>query len=478
MNAGRISVLLAISFGCLLAGAPMRAGPAGGAQVRPGEPLVTNIPYSAARPILESLRTDLLPLELTASADVEAAWPGWVARRDAAIRARVLAGDDESVLNLLLFGTTFTKQPRATEREIAQRPGTVSRHELIERRLEDLVAGASRPGDNARLQFARDILARHGIDAATTAGREAARRHWHEGLDRMAVDLAKIDRAMQAAQSAGRPAADLIERSTLFRERGLSTDTSIFSSFAIDRALDGLAATGTLGARSVRRVGIVGPGLDFVDKHDGFDFYPPQTIQPFAVIDSLLRFQLASLGDLRVTTLDLNPRINDHLTRAAERARAGTGYPLVLARDLGLAWVPRLAAYWAGLGDRIAVAAPAVGTPQAVPQVQTRSLTARPEVASAVHPRDLNIVVQHLPLADDERLDLIVATDILIYYDVFEQSLALANIAKMLRPGGVFLSNVTLFELPALPIDSIGFSDVKYLEMPEIGDRLVWYRRK
>src|SRR5438552_3007486 len=54
-------------------------------------------------------------------------------------------------------------------------------------------------------------------------------------------------------------------------------------------------------------------------------------------------------------------------------------------------------------------------------------------------PRDLNIVLQRPePLAPNERFDLIVATNILIYYDVFEQSLALSNVARMLRPGASF----------------------------------------
>ena len=294
----------------------------------------------------------------------------------------------------------------------------------------------------------------------------------------MSAEIARIDRAVESARALNQPTADLLERSTLFRERGLSTDTSIFSSFAIERALDGISSTATLGPGSVRRVAIVGPGLDFVDKRDGFDFYPPQTIQPFAVIDSLLRFQLASLNDLRVTTLDLNPRINDHLAQAVARARGGTAYPMVLARDLGLPWTSRLAAYWDGFGDRIAVAGTAFASPQTVPQVRARALRARPNVASVLDPRDLNIVVERLELADQERFDLIVATDILVYYSVFEQSLAVANIARMLRPGGLLLSNITLFELPALPIASVGYSDVMYLESPEIGDRLVWYRRK
>ena len=42
-------------------------------------------------------------------------------------------------------------------------------------------------------------------------------------------------------------------------------------------------------AGSVDRVGVIGPGLDFTDKAEGYDFYPPQITQPFSVIDSLRR---------------------------------------------------------------------------------------------------------------------------------------------------------------------------------------------
>jgi chemotaxis methyl-accepting protein methylase len=66
----------------------------------------------------------------------------------------------------------------------------------------------------------------------------------------------------------------------------------------------------------------------------------------------------------------------------------------------------------------------------------------RPEVTLSITPRDLNIVLERLgPLAKDDLFDLIVATNVLVYYDAFEQALALANISAMLRPGGVFLTN-------------------------------------
>lgn len=45
----------------------------------------------------------------------------------------------------------------------------------------------------------------------------------------------------------------------------------------------------------VARVAVVGPGLDFIDKNDqsAYDYYPQQTLQPFALFDSLVRLGLA-----------------------------------------------------------------------------------------------------------------------------------------------------------------------------------------
>ncbi len=45
-------------------------------------------------------------------------------------------------------------------------------------------------------------------------------------------------------------------------------------------------------------------------------------------------------------------------------------------------------------------------------------------------------------------LDIIVATNMLVYYNSFEQALALANVSKMLRPVGYFL---TIYALAAAP---------------------------
>jgi SAM-dependent methyltransferase len=226
----------------------------------------------------------------------------------------------------------------------------------------------------------------------------------------------------------------------------------------------------------VRRVAIVGPGLDFTDKQDGFDFYPQQTIQPFAVIDSLLRLGLAKPNDLRVTTLDLSPRINDHLTRARARAAQGTAYVVQLPRDEQ--WKPDLLAYWSKFGDQIGATVAPVAPPSALGELKVRAVSIRPAVVSLLSSEDVDIVLQHLNVAPAESFDIIIATNILVYYDTFEQSLALANIEQMLRPGGLLLSNNALLELPVLKMHSLGYESVAYSDREADGDHIVWYQRQ
>jgi hypothetical protein len=70
---------------------------------------------------------------------------------------------------------------------------------------------------------------------------------------------------------------------------------------------------------------------------------------------------------------------------------------------------------------------------------------------------------------------------VLLYYDIFDQSLALVNIAKMLRPGGLLLSNTRVFALPGIPMDMVGSTDVAELTVPGVGiirDGVTWYRRQ
>jgi len=427
----------------------------------------SSIPYSDAKPVFDALRSDLLPVVFRGKspAQRESLWPAWVAQRDADIRARVAGGDEDSVINLLLYGTSFTRRPRPTERQIAdlvERPAAAI--VWLRPRIDDLVAGIAMPGGNERLQFARDVLRDKAGDA---------KQYLEQRAIEMSATGALRTRALLDA------AATTADKVTVFRERGLSSDTSIFIDYALDATLEALKREQQVAAGTVRRVAIVGPGLDFSDKLDGYDFYPPQTIQPFAVIDSLQRLGLAASG-VQVTAFDLSSRVVAHLDGARMRARAGERYRVVLPRNLDQRWSTALVRYWQRFGDRIGVKGPVLTPPPNAGRAEVRTILVRPDVALSVTPRDLNIVLQR-PEPVGEPFDLVIATNILLYYDVFEQSLAGINIAQMLRPGGFLLTNDRIFELPTTPLTGTGFTDVTYLTLPGIGDtgaRIIWYQRQ
>jgi len=443
-----------------------------------------HVPYSDVEPILLNLQEPLWPAELQGKTPraVEEAWTDWVARRDASIRARVVAGDEDSIIYLLQFGTTFTRQPRITEQQLAgvavRQAGSTATtfvpSPLLQARIDDFVTAVASPGTNERLQFARRVIDRLGIDPAGEEGRNRLRRYLE---DRTAI----VGSAVHSS-TLHDPATALADQLTIFRDRGLASDTSLWIGFGIDQALEAIKAKGLIGTGTVRRVAIIGPGLDFTDKQEGYDFYPQQTIQPFALVDSLSRLGLAASTDLQVTALDLSPRVIQHLEAARMRAGSGSPYALVLPRNLEQPWTPALVKYWQGLGSRIGAETKGVALPPNAGRVAARSVVVRPPVVLSIRPRDINIVVQRIePLADAERFDLIVATNILIYYDVFEQSLAVANIAAMLRPGGLLLSNDRIFELPGGPVASVGRTDATYMEVPgggPRGDRIEWYQRR
>jgi hypothetical protein len=264
------------------------------------------------------------------------------------------------------------------------------------------------------------------------------------------------------------------------RARVQPSDSSIFIDFGVEQALDAMKIAGAPRAGSIRRVAIVGPGLDTSGKRNGDELYPEQTIQPFALIDTLLRLDLAEADRLELVAFDVSPRVLQHVEAARTRARAGTAYTVVAPRNADQPWTPDLAEYWERLGNWIGDTAPLMpAAPPSVGRFEVRAIAIRPPVVASVTPIDLNIVTERLAV-DQAPFDLIVATNVLSAYGVFDQLLAAANLADMLRAGGFLLTNTAIVELPENPLISAGRTDVSYVHTAgtgPMGDRMTWYRR-
>jgi chemotaxis methyl-accepting protein methylase len=111
--------------------------------------------------------------------------------------------------------------------------------------------------------------------------------------------------------------------------------------------------------------------------------------------------------------------------------------------------------------------------------VDVRAVSVRPAVVLSILPQDLDIVLQRLdPLPAEQQYDLIVATNIFVYYDVFHQALGLVNVAKMLRPGGFLLSNNALPNRLVPSLRPAGSNRAIYTDRPDDGDQIVWYQRR
>jgi len=271
--------------------------------------------------------------------------------------------------------------------------------------------------------------------------------------------------------------AGLSKRSHLFRERGISLDTTILSSFGIDGALRDMKARAVLPERSITRVAVIGPGLDFTDKGFGYDFYPLQTLQPFAVYDSLIRLGLAEPEKIEITAFDISREVLEHLHRAHDRAKAGEKYVVQLPRE-SWPWAADAVQYWRSFGSEIGKPVAPIQPPPALKDLETRAVEIRPEVIRSCKPVDLNIVFEQFDPSATKRFDLIIATNVFLYYDTLEQALALQNISTLLKPAGFFLTNDLLPDPTQIPMRSMGYTPVRYGEGSEWGDNIFWWQRQ
>jgi hypothetical protein len=141
-------------------------------------------------------------------------------------------------------------------------------------------------------------------------------------------------------------------------------------------------------------------------------------------------------------------------------------------------WRPELEQYWSRLGDRIGHEIAAPPAPVHAGAIRVRAVRVRPDVTQSIVGRDLDIVFERLsPLAPDDRFDLIVATNVLVYYDPLDQALALANIASMLRPGGYLLTNTPIRQSVSMALVDEQIRTTAFDEQGG-GDTTFWYRRQ
>jgi SAM-dependent methyltransferase len=393
---------------------------------------------AAARPVTWADLSASIHARLETAGVSSSSFPAYVDGLTRTHAQRVREGDLDHVVFYLLQSTHFTGQPSiepalsaralveglpASERDAYLQQGTANLARVpanVRTRAREMCRALDSKDRDPRIVYFRQ-LAVAVLPRGT--GRETALLH--EYLRAMRFLYQKEFVAQRAPDPADAVAA-------LYRARGLSTDTAIEAGYAVHLGLGVLKALEP--DRRIRRVLIVGPGLDLAPRTALIDETAPESYQPWAVIDALAALGLARLDDLEVVGADINPRVVDHLRRARSA-------PPSLRLESGLRQTPQLSLerdyrdYFARLGDAIAVSREPV---READGRLARTVRVQPAAARALSAVPLDIVTERL---DGAPFDLAIATNILPYFDDAELALAMSNIASMLAPGGVFLHN-------------------------------------
>jgi len=361
-----------------------------------------------------------------------AEFDGWIRQRDAEVRGRIGRGLEDSISALVLTGSSFTAVPKiANAGDAVNAAGDLT--PAARSRVQAFVQAVDEQ-DQERLALVREFLGRQRIPD------EEVRAFVIGIVRRFALEQA----GFQRKHAQGPPRLD----------GGIGTETSPLAGYAIEDSLAYLKSRGAIPAH-VRRIAVIGPGVDFTGPAG--DALPPQSIQPFAVLESVLRLGLAQPAEVEITVFDLNPCVLMHLKALPARLRSGR-YVLQLPPQAAAGWNAGAAAYWQHFGDLI-------GKP------------VKPQFAARILAEELNIVTQTHEAPAGQGFDLVVATNVLLYYNPLEQAMALTNIAQMLASGGILLANNPL---PIDKVQAFEYLGVRHVSFNDsgAGDDIVTFRRR
>jgi|SRR5579862_2050239 len=433
-------------------------------------PKVSFISLDSAQDVVRGMSSSL-PTELGPIETIDAAkWADWVEHQDREVRNRLDRGTEDTLTNLLRFGVTFTKEYRIDDAYLVHYGDSSLVNAFADKRADDLIRALAAPNPPEGIAGMRAFLEKKGFFLKTPAERAEVKQYLLTNLARMRDDFLKY-----------RAETKDDRRFEMFQDRGISLDSNLWPDYQIDATFREMAGKGLLKHASVRRIAIVGPGLDFANKEAGNDFYPPQTIQPFAVLDSLFRLGLADPASAELYTLDISPEVNLHIERWRKKAASGQPYVVQLPwnteRPMSQYYRERFTTYWQNLGSEIGDAVPSIPVPQAASATKTRAVRIRPGIVRRITPLDANVVYQQLDIEPNQKFDLVIGTNIFLYYGALEQTLARKNIAAMLKPGAYLLSNDKLPDTVPSGLEKVWVTTTEMSHEPQIIDYIFCYRR-
>jgi methyltransferase family protein len=375
----------------------------------------------------------------------EQRFPTFIAQVEAATDRRIAEGDREHLIYYALQSARFTNRPPIEPALSARAFVEALSTERRERLLADptyLPEQGLPPAERTRIADLLTALRKETADARLAQFRQMPGTGESATVEQFYPDYVRVARFLYRKEFAA--GGDAVSIATLYQTRAHSSDTQIDAGFGVSIGLGLVRALEP--ALRIRKVLVVGPGVDLAPRTDLIDASEPQSYQPLAVADALLSRSLAAAGDLVVHSVDVNLRV----VRAVERiAREGLTWHVFagIRETRDHAFDDDYRAYVRELGR-------AIGTPVSASSAVTsdsryaHSIALSPATARAFSAERLNVITERL--IDAASFDIVIVTNVLTYFDDRELALALSNIAGMMRPGGYLLHNESRDSLPGM----------------------------
>ncbi len=367
--------------------------------------------------------------------------------------SREVRGEYDHLIYFLLQSMTFTQQPRI-EPALSSR-GFVSGLSDADRkkyltdgsaylpskermpkparaRMMDFIVAISRQSSDERMNYCKSLLSQTS-DSSTPLD-----QHLYSEYARSMKFLYLKEFASRAIEKEQHAA--LI--GSLYQDRGHSTDTQIEANYAVYVALASLKAQSP--STRIRKVLIVGPGLDFAPRTDLIDLFGPQSYQPFAVVDALIGLKLADAAHLQIHCVDINQRVINYLSGLKQNKQITLSILSGITDTSSRPLTREFREYFRVLGKIIGHEAD-LKVPATYDSHLKKEIRISPEIGEIISVDRLNIITERYEPAPN--FDLIVVTNVFPYFKQTELIYALANIAAMMVEGGYLIHN----ELQTVP---------------------------
>ena len=380
-------------------------------------------------------------------------------------------GEYDHLVNFVLQSMRFTKKPRVEPALSASEfvgnlsPEEKSRYLSDKRylppidrfplpasqRFRDFIKAVKDPTADERLFYLRDFIQKDREQSDSLA---------HRLYAQYARSMRFLYQKEFASRDISDPRSAAIFVSSLYQDRGHSTDTQIEANFAIYIALAALKSE-TPSLR-VDNVLIVGPGLDFAPRTDLIDIINPQSYQPFMVADALLALKLSASEALRIHCVDINDRVIGYLRGFPRRRPRQMSIISGVADNERHPLSSEYKGYFRELGKSIGVVSSLDNLPEEFDHHLKKSLAISREVAESITADKLNIITERYD--PSPQYDLVIVTNVFAYFNANELLLSLVNIQSMIRPGGYLIHNEARQRL---------FSFARSLGLPMVQSRTI-----